>query len=57
MGKNTEKNFVGQLIFKQVISLIDGISLTSIVMMHNADYCYKAFKAKTQLITILFGIL
>lgn len=24
---------------------------------HNADYYYKAFKAKTQLVTILFGIL
>jgi len=39
-----------------VISLIDGISLTSIVKKHNADYYYKAFKAKTQLITVLFGI-
>ena len=56
MGKNTEIKFVGQPIFKQVISLIDGISLTSIVKKHNADYYYKAFKAKTQLITVLFGI-
>jgi len=56
MSKNTEINFVGQPIFKQVISLIDGISLTSIVKKHNADYYYKAFKAKTHLITVLFGI-
>ena len=56
MGKNTELKFVGQPIFKQVISLIDGISLTSLVKKHNADYYYKAFKAKTQLITVLFGI-
>jgi hypothetical protein len=40
-----------------VISLIDGISLTSIVKKHNADYYYKAFKGKTHLITVLFGIL
>ncbi len=57
MSKNTEIKFVGQLIFKQVINLIDGINLTSLVNKHNADYYYKAFKAKTQLITVLFGIL
>jgi hypothetical protein len=56
MGKNTEIKFVGQPIFKQVINLIDGINLTSLVKKHNADYYYKAYKAKTQLITVLFGI-
>lgn len=56
MGKNTEIKFVGQPIFKQVINLIEGINLTSLVKKHNADYYYKAFKAKTQLITVLFGI-
>lgn len=56
MSKNTEIKFVGQPIFKQVINLIDGINLTSLVKKHNADYYYKAFKAKTQLITVLFGI-
>jgi hypothetical protein len=57
MNKNTEIKFVGQPIFKQVINLIDGISLNSIVKKNNADHYYKAFKAKTQLITLLFGIL
>ena len=56
MGKNTEIKFVGQPIFKQVINLLDGINVTSLVKKHNADYYYKAFKAKTQLITVLFGI-
>ena len=56
MGKNTEIKFVGQPIFKQVINLIDAISLTSIEKKHKADFNYKAFKAKTQLITVLFGI-
>ena len=56
MDKNTEIKFVGQPIFKQVINLIDRINLTSLVKKHNADYYYKAFKAKTQLITVLFGI-
>lgn len=66
MGKNTESHrndkvgqvkLVGQPIFKQVINLIDGISLTSLIKKHNADHYYKAFKAKTQLVTMLFGIL
>jgi len=56
MGKNTEIKFVGQPIFKQVIGLLDAISVQSLVDKHNADYYYKAFKAKTQLITVLFGI-
>jgi len=57
MGKNTEIKFVGQPIFKQVIGLLDKVSISSIVKKHNADYYYKAFKAKTQLITMLFGIM
>lgn len=56
MDKNKEIKFVGQPIFKQVIGLLDAISIKSLVDKHNADYYYKAFKAKTQLITILFGI-
>lgn len=57
MSKNTEIKLVGQPIFKQVVNLIDAISLTSLVRKHNADHYYKAYRAKTQLITMLFGIL
>mgnify|MGYP001004890315 CR=1 FL=1 len=57
MDKSTEIKFVGQPIFKQVIGLVDAISIKSIAKKHNADYYYKAFKAKTQLITMLFGII
>jgi len=57
MDKNTEISFVGQPIFKQIIGLLDGINLTGIIKKHNADHYYKAFKAKTQLITMLFGIM
>ncbi len=66
MGKNIETNwndkeeqlkFVGQPIFKQVINLVEAIDLKGIIRKHNADYYYKAFKAKTQLVTMLFGIL
>lgn len=57
MSKNTEIKFVGQPIFKQVIGLLDAINISSIVKKHNADHYYKSFKAKTQLITMLFGII
>lgn len=57
MSKNTEIKFVGQPIFKQIIHLLDGINLTGIINKHQSDYYYKAFKAKTHLTTMLFGIL
>ena len=49
--------FVGQPIFKQIVNLIDSIDLKGLIRNHNADHYYKAFKAKTQLTTVLFGIL
>ena len=57
MGKNTEINLVGQPIFKQIIDLLGAINLESIIKRHEADRYYKSFKAKTHLITMLFGIL
>lgn len=57
MGKVIEIKFVGQPIFKQVIGLMDAISIQGVIKKHDADRYYKAFKAKTQLITVLFGIL
>lgn len=57
MSKNTEIKFVGQPIFKQIIHLLDPINLTGLINKHKADYYYKAFKAKTHLTTMLFGIL
>ena len=57
MDKITKIKFVGQPIFKQIISLIDKIDLKGIIKKHNSDYYYKAFKSKTQLITLLFGIM
>lgn len=57
MGKDNEIKLVGQPIFKQVVKLIDAINLNSLAMKHKADHYYKAYKVKTQLITMLFGIL
>ncbi|MBI5541574.1 MAG: IS4 family transposase [Bacteroidia bacterium] len=57
MSKDNEIKFVGQPIFKQVIKLLDAIDFNGLVKKHNADYYYKAFKSKTHIITMLFGIL
>ena len=56
-SKEDQTKFVGQPIFKQIISLIDAIDLKGLIRKHNADHYYKAFKAKTHLTTMLFGIL
>ena len=55
--KAEQVKFVGQPIFKQVINIVEAIDLKGIIKKHNADYYYKAFKSKTQLVTMLFGIL
>ncbi len=57
MDKDKEIKFVGQPILKQILNLISDSSLKSLIIRHKADYYYKSFKAKTQLITILFAIL
>jgi len=57
MSENTEIRIVEQPIFKQVVGLPDRINLSSIIKKHNGDYYYKAFKAKAQLVTMLFGIM
>ena len=57
MGKDSEIKLVGQPIFKQIIDLLGVINLESIIRKHKSDYYYKAFKSKTHIITMLFGIL
>jgi len=57
MDKNNEIKFVGQPIFKQIINLIEKVNISSIIKVHDSDRYYKAFKSKTHLITMLFGIL
>lgn len=57
MSKNTEIKFVGQPILKQILNLVDAVNIQAIVRKHNSDYYYKAFRSRTHLITMLFGIL
>lgn len=57
MDKNTEIKFVGQPIFKQIIDLLKVANIASIIKAHESDRYYKAFKTRTHIITMLFGIL
>lgn len=56
MGKNTEKNLVGQPIFKQIIDFIPKEKFELLVNKHNSDRYYKTFSSWKQLVTMLFGI-
>jgi hypothetical protein len=57
MGKDTEIRFVGQPIFKQIISLLDAVNIQALIKKHDSDRYYKAFKSRMHVITMLFGIL
>jgi phosphoserine phosphatase len=57
MSKDKEIRFVGQPIFKQILKLIDAVNLQSLINKHQSDHYYKAFKTRTHVITMLFGIL
>lgn len=57
MGKDTEIRFVGQPIFKQIIGLINAVNIQGLILKHDSDRYYKAFKSRMHLVTILFGIL
>lgn len=56
MSKDNEIKFVGQPILKQILKLIEAVNIQGLINKHQSDYYYKAFKTKTQLITMLFGI-
>lgn len=55
-NKSTEKKFVGQPIFKQIIDFIPKNKFALLVRKHNADHYYKTFDSWTHLVTLLFGI-
>ena len=57
MGKITEIKLVGQPIFKQIMNLVDKVDINGLIRKHESDYYYKSFKTRTQLFTMLFGIL
>lgn len=57
MSKDNEIRFVGQPILKQILKLIEAVNIQGLINKHQSDYYYKAFKTRTQIITMLFGIL
>ena len=56
MDKDKEIRFVGQPILKQILRLIDAVNIQALINKHQSDHYYKAFKTRTQIVTILFGI-
>lgn len=57
MNKDKEIKFVGQPILKQILKLIDTVNIQGLINKHQSDHYYKAFKTRTHLVTMLFGIL
>ncbi len=57
MGKDIEKNLVGQPIFKQLLNLLPRDKFDLLVNQHKSDRYYKAFSSWDELVTLLFGIL
>jgi hypothetical protein len=56
MGKDSNKNLVGQPIFKQIIQLIPRDRFNELVIKSKSDKYYKTFFSWEQLVTMLFGI-
>ena len=56
MGKDIQKNLVGQPIFKQIINLIPRDKFNELVIKCESDRYYKTFFSWEQLVTMLFGI-
>lgn len=56
MDKTTDKNFVGQPIFKQLIGFLPKNKFDILAVKHKTDRYYKKNPAWTQLVTLLFGV-
>lgn len=52
-----EIKFVGEPISKQILNLINHVNIPGVINKHQSDRCYKAFKTRTYIITMLPGIL
>lgn len=57
MDKNTEKNLVGQPIFKQLLGFIPRNKFDLLVSKYQSNRYYKTFDSWTHLMTMLFGAL
>jgi hypothetical protein len=57
MGKGTQKNLVGQPIFKQILNLLPRNKFDLLVKKHKTDRYYKRFHSWEQFVTMLYGVL
>jgi len=55
-NKNSQKNLVGQPIFKQLLDFVPRSKFEQLVLKHGADRYYKTFDSWTHFTTMLFGI-
>jgi hypothetical protein len=44
MDKDKEIQFVGQPIFKQILNLLQAVSINSVIKKYQSDHYYKALK-------------
>ena len=56
MGKNSNKNLVGQPIFKQIIKMLPRDTFDQLVHKCGSDRYYKTFFTWEHLVVMLFGI-
>jgi len=56
MDKSSNKNLIGQPIFKQILNLIPRALIDKVVLQHQSDRYYKSFSTWDELITLLFGV-
>lgn len=57
MGKDSNKNLVGQPILKQIVDLVPLTLFDRLVIEPDSDRYYKQFGSWTQFVSLLFGIL
>ena len=56
MGKDSNKNLVGQPVLKQIIKMIPKDKFDELVIKRKSDKYYKTFFSYEQLVTMPFGI-
>jgi hypothetical protein len=56
MDKSSNKNLIGQPIFKQILNFIPRLVVDKVVFKFKSDRYYKSFSSWDELITLLFGV-
>jgi hypothetical protein len=57
MGKDSEKNLIGQPIFNQILKIIPRAVFDRVVLEQKSDYRCRTFSSWDEFVTLLFGIL